>query len=117
MSVFGALLISTFVVSRTVRTSNGYGGWRPSWEYLGSYSGRLRPASGSEITVAAQQQREMTHVLYLEADANIERGDMIVGEGHILDVQAVREPSHAGHHLEIDCRERIAGREAEEESS
>ena len=31
---------------------------------------------------------------------------MVIGAGQMVDVLGIREPSHAGHHWEIDCEER-----------
>lgn len=112
MSVFESLLNNTFTISRRVRTSDGQGGWAISYEDIGSVEGRLRPASGAEREVAAQEERQITHVLYVVASAHIsgtsediQRGDQVEGDGVIVEVMGVREPSRAGHHLEIDCLE------------
>lgn len=105
MSVFTSLLNETYTVSRRVRVSNGQGGWAVFYEEIGTVEGRLRPASGTEREVAAQEQRQISHVLYVEADEDIERGDQVEGAGLSVEVQGIREPSQAGHHWEIDCLE------------
>lgn len=102
---YEALLISSFAVYRKVRTFDGQGGWEESWSEVGTVQGRLRPTGGSEAETARQEQRVMAHVLYTLANVDVQRGDMVVGEGQVLDVLGIREPSHAGHHLEIDCQE------------
>ena len=115
MKAITSQLNHMFAVYRTERTSDGQGGWLQAlgepWEVLG----RMRPASSAERTVAAQEQRQITHVLYTEADSGILRGDVVVGAGIEVTVQGVREPSRAGHHLEIDCVE--VQREPAEEGS
>jgi len=113
MSVFESLLNQTFTQSRIVRTSGGSGKWPESLTELGTVLGRLRPASSTEREVAAAEQRQISHVLYTLADVDIQRGDEMEGDGVIVAVQGVREPSRAGHHLEIDCLE--VQREATEE--
>lgn len=105
MSVFTALLNNTFSLSRIVRTFDGAGGWVEARTTIGTVRGRLRPMGGTERDVADQEQREITHVLYVAAGANIARGDEVEGAGVIVEVLGVREPSRAGHHLEVDCRE------------
>ena len=105
MSVIASLLITTCAQSRLVRVSDGQGGWRKTWSSLGTFAGRLRPASSSEREVATMQQREVSHVLYALASEDIARGDQVVADGVTVKVLAVREPSRAGHHLEIDCLE------------
>lgn len=99
------LLISEFTPSRLSRAQDGQGGWTRTWSEATAFDGRLRPASVEERTLAAQQQAQISHVLYAAGDEDIRRGDRVVGEGRTLEVVAVREPSHAGHHLEIECRE------------
>jgi SPP1 family predicted phage head-tail adaptor len=115
MNLFESLLTHDFVIYRRQRESDGQGGWAETWVQIATVSGRLRPVSGAERAVAAQVERHVTHVLYVGADTDIARGDMVQGAGTVVDVLGVREPSHAGHHLEVDCLERQ--REPVEEGS
>jgi len=103
--MINSLLITTFTQARLVRVSDGQGGWRETLATLGTFAGRLRPASTTERESAAVQEREVSHVLYVLASTDIARGDQITGDGVTVEVKAVREPSRAGHHLEIDCLE------------
>lgn len=105
MSVFASLLNNTFTVERRTRTSDGMGGWVIAYAPAGSYKGRMRPASSAERDVADQQQRNLTHVLYVVGTADIQRGDQVTGDGVTVHVLGVREPSRSDHHLEIDCEE------------
>ncbi len=109
-----ALYNATFTVSRPTRTSDGQGGWARGYAEVGTVRGRLRPTSATERSVASQQQAQVSHVLYTSAEADVRRGDLVSGAGQTVEVIAVREPSHAGHHWEIDCRE--VQKEAEEEA-
>jgi len=102
---FLALLISTFTVSRPTRASDGQGGWLMAYVDVGTVAGRLRPASASERTAAQQEQSKISHVLYCAADVDVQRGDLVTGAGNTVEVLAVREPSHMGHHWELDCLE------------
>jgi len=103
--VFDTLLNNTFAVTRLARVSDGQGGWNETYTALGNVVGRMRPASTTEREVAAQEQRQLTHVLYVRVAADIQRGDRVTGDDVTVDVLGVREPSRADHHLEIDCRE------------
>ncbi len=100
-----ALFIDTFTVSRLSLVSDSQGGWQQTRADAGTISGRLRPASATERTVAQQGQALISHVLYTTAGADVQRGDYVTGAGKVVEVAAVREPSHMGHHLEVDCQE------------
>ena len=102
---FASLLNNTFTVTRVTRTSDGAGGWTKSYTSVGSYKGRIRPASGQEREVAATLERQISHVLYLEC-VDIERGDLVTCGDLSVEVMGIREPSLADHHLEVDCLER-----------
>ena len=103
--VFASLLNHVFTVTRRTRTSDGQGGFTIGYSSVGTVNGRMRPASSNEKEVAAAMQRNISHVLYVEVDADIERGDRVTFDGLTVDVLAIREPSLMGHHLEIDCLE------------
>ena len=99
------LFIDTFTVTRLSVVDDGQGGWSQTRTTVGTISGRLRPANATERTVAQQRQAQVSHVLYAAATADVQRGDYVIGAGKVVEVVAVREPSHMGHHLEIDCTE------------
>lgn len=102
-SVFLSLLNNTFQLARIRRTSNGQGGWAIDYVANGEVLGRLRPASGQEILAAQQEGWSLSHILYVVAGADIERGDRVTGGGQEVYVAGVREPSTAHEHYEIDC--------------
>ena len=104
-AIFESLLNHTFAIYRRERTSDGQGGWSITYVANGSAEGRMRPASSAEREVAAEEQRAISHVLYVVHGADIVRGDLVIGGGITVDIQGVREPSQAEHHLEIDCME------------
>jgi head-tail adaptor len=105
MSVFTGLLNNIFTVERRVRTPDAQGGWVIGYISITPIQGRLRPASSTEIVAAQQEQRTISHVFYCEAGEDIARGDRITGDDITVDIMAIREPSRADHHLEIDCLE------------
>jgi len=114
MTVFTSLLNNTFTVSRRARVSDGQGGWPIAYVEIGTVQGRIRPASSNERVVAASEEQQISHVLYVLHGADVERGDLVECGGAspgssaslAVDVLGVREPSLANEHLEIDCIER-----------
>lgn len=104
-AIFGSLLNNSFVSYRRDRTDDGQGGWRIAYVAYLTFVGRIRPASSAEKQVAQQEQRAISHVLYIVDGIDVARGDWVIGGGISVDIQGVREPSQAGHHLEIDCLE------------
>lgn len=111
MTVFESLLNNTFSHYRRRRTSDGQGGWSIDYPLQGTVEGRIRPASSSEREVAMAEERDISHVFYCAADEDVQRGDRLVatsssGRTLTVEVDAVREPSLAGEHLECDCQER-----------
>ena len=105
MSVFTSLLNNALSIYRRTRTGDGQGGWSISYALNGTAVGRIRPAGGRERDIAMQEGREITHVLYVVDGTDIKRGDRVYVGDLIVDIEGVREPSLAGEHLEIDCRE------------
>jgi head-tail adaptor len=113
VGIIESMYTHDFGISRPVRTSNGTGGWAVGYADAGEIRGRLRPASAAEQISALQRQARVSHVLYCAATADVRRGDLASGAGQVVKVIDVREPSHAGHHLEVDCVE--IQKEGEEE--
>jgi len=106
MTVFTSLLNNTFTVSRRVRTDDGQGGWEITYLEMGTMEGRIRPATSQEREVADAEEQQISHVLYVVHGEDVLRGDLVVCDDLEVEVLGVREPSKAGEHLEIDCRER-----------
>jgi SPP1 family predicted phage head-tail adaptor len=104
--VFKSLRNNTFSVERRSRTSDGQGGWTIGYVATGDVLGRIRPASSTEQQIALAEGRQISHVLYVEAGEDLERGDRVTCGDLVVEVMAVREPSLADHHWSIDCLER-----------
>jgi len=117
MNVFTSLLNNSFAISRSRRTPNGRGGWVEDHVLVATVLGRIRPASSTEREAAQLEERQITHVLYVPVGTNIARGDLVEMEGLEVEVDGVREPSHAGEHLEVDCLQRQYGRTIDEAES
>ena len=105
MSHIETLFNREFTQTRPARVTDGQGGWTVSYGAVGTTKGRLRPASAEERTVAAQEQRRLSHVFYCDANEDIQRGDRLTEDGITVEVLGIREPSRARHHLECDCWE------------
>ena len=105
MGLIEALYNHTWTLTRKTRTGNGHGSFPVTETSVGTVRGRMRPASANERTLAAQRQAEVSHVFYCGADEDVMRDDALSGQGRTWRVVAVRDPSHAGHHLEVDCIE------------
>lgn len=115
MTVFESLLNNTASIERRRRTGDGQGGWVIDYVPVGTAAVRVRPASAGEREVAQAEGSDVSHVLYAVYGADIERGDRVTVRDLVLAVLAVREPSLAGEHIEVDCTERQV--EATEEGS
>lgn len=106
MTVFGSLLNNTFTVERRTRTHDGQGGFTVGYSAVNAVGGRIRPATSAERQIAAAEGRDVSHVLYVVDGEDIERGDRVTCGDLVVEVLAIREPSLADHHLEIDCLSR-----------
>lgn len=106
MTVFASLLNNTFTIWRRQRSFDGQGGHSITYSEIGTVQGRIRPASGSEREVAASEEQQISHVLYVPAESDVARGDRVECGDLTVEVLGIREPSLAGEHLEIDCLER-----------
>ena len=116
-AVFTSMLNNTFVAGQPHRVSDGQGGWLVSYVSLGTVQGRMAPRMGEgETEVADNEEWEVMHVLYVEADdavgTAIARDYLITlpaayeDPERVYEVKGVREPSLANEHLEIDCLQR-----------
>jgi len=114
MTVFESLLNHDFTVERRRRSPDGQGGWAIDYVEQDTVRGRIRPTASrnQEREVADREERQITHVFYCNADEDIRRGDRLTGTSPIsgttlvVEVDAMREPSLAGKHLEFDCNEK-----------
>ncbi len=105
MTVFGSLLITEFAPYRKARASDGAGGWSEAYVPMATFQGRYRPLNATERIAADKAEARIDGVLYCGAAVDIARGDIVTGGGITAAIVAVREPSLAGHHLEVDCRQ------------
>lgn len=95
-----------FEIQRAVRVEDGQGGQKENWLAVQTgVSGSLRPASARERLSAAQQQTEVTHVVYFPYGTDVRHGDrvrMTDQAGPTIVITAVRNPGYRNHHLECD---------------
>lgn len=103
-AVFISMLNNTFTHQQITRLPNGSGGWQESFSTVGTVVGRMRPKSSREQDVADQERSEITHTFYATWPSEIDRHDRLIIGTETFEVMAIREPSLAGEHVEIDCR-------------
>ncbi len=96
------LYIHGLTLKRKVLLEDGQGGTTEKWGAIKTFRGRIRPASASEKMAADQERAYITHVIYCDPDVGVKRGDRIQYGDLVIDVTAIREPSYAGHHLEVE---------------
>lgn len=121
VTVFESLLNNTGTAYRRRRTPDGQGGWVIDYVEVGTSECRIRPATSSERTVAQQEERQISHVLYVAVDADIVRGDRFYVDDIVVDIKAERKPSQENdylnlEHLEFDCLEHQAEENVEDGS-
>lgn len=104
--VFLSMMNNVAVILRQRLVSDDQGGFITGYAGVAVQNSRIRPASSSEKVEAQREERWITHVLYVPHGTDVRRGDKVIIDDLIVEVQAIREPSKAGHHLEVDCLER-----------
>ncbi|MFE4717850.1 phage head closure protein [Streptomyces sp. NPDC056728] len=108
MSRVSRLLNASAAVWRYSRTADGMGGWEETWAQVGTVRARFSQPSATERTLADQSGAWLTHVVYLEPDASVRRGDELRQPGRAFRVLAVFEPSEPGSYLRANCEVRQA---------
>lgn len=106
MSRLSHLLNRRIEVWRPVRVDDGMGGWEETWTQVGTVRTRVSQPSATERVVADQSQARLTHVVYLEAAADVRRGDELRDGTRVFTVLATFEPSVSGTYLRADCEAR-----------
>lgn len=104
-NIFKNLLISDFEVFRKQRTPDGAGGNETVLVKVGDIKGRLSlrgTALASDYVRAMQDISAYVYILFTLPNVDIKKDDIVVGEGRDLRVVIIKEPSHMGHHLEIE---------------
>jgi head-tail adaptor len=84
------------------------GGWTDSWSQTSTVRARFSQPSATERTLADQSGATLTHVVYLEPDAPVRRGDELRQPGRTFKVLAIFEPSEPGTYLRANCEVRQA---------
>lgn len=86
------------------------GGWVDGWAQVGTKPVRCRLSqpSATERTVNDRLEAKLTHIVFLLADADVQRGDELRQPGRVLRVLETYEPSVPGTYLRADCESRQA---------
>lgn len=98
------MLNNVFIHKKIKRSPNGSGGWEESFVDSSSVTGRMSPNSSREQDVADKERSEITHTFYTTWPSDVDRRDRLTLGLETFEVLAVREPSLAGEHVEVDCR-------------
>lgn len=98
MSAIAHLLNTTLEVRRRHVASDGMGGQTVAWQRIGTVPGRVsRPPTSTTNAVlsAAQTMERIPYYVYLEADAEVYRGDVLVDseDDRELFVESISRPS------------------------
>lgn len=97
------LLNRTVVVWRLVVGEDGMGGQTGTWSQVGEVRAKVSQPTSRERVTASQGGAELTHVVHLDPNAAVRRGDQLRGSGQVLEVLAVTGPSRGGVYLRADC--------------
>lgn len=108
MSRVARLLNVTADVWRQTESPDGMGGQTTALAKVGSVRARFSQPSATERVVAAQNNAELSHVVYLLPTADVHRGDELRKAGRVFLVLATYEPSEPDTYLRADCKERQA---------
>lgn len=92
-------------VWRTTTGDDGAGGQTTVRTQVGTVRARVSQPSAAERIAAMQGGAVLTLAVYLQPDADVRRGDELVGAGETYRVKAVFTPSEPAY-LRADC-ERI----------
>ncbi|GAA3223234.1 phage head closure protein [Actinocorallia longicatena] len=87
------LLNGTRQVWRPTTTPDGKGGQTVTHQHVGDVPVKVDQPSAAEKMTADQWGAEHTHSVYLQADADVDRNDQLRGDGQVLEVLAIVDPS------------------------
>lgn len=87
------LLNRTLTVGRASRAEDPYGGGVDTVATVGTVPARVSRPAPAEREVAAREGVRVTHTAYLNADADVRRGDTLTGDGQTFEVISVVAPS------------------------
>lgn len=102
------LYIHDLQIQRKVVERLSDGSFQESWKIIANIKGRVVPASlqVQEFYAAAKDLKNVRYTVFCDVE-DIQENDIILFGEKQMKVVNVREPSHMGHHLEIDCEEII----------
>lgn len=107
MSISGMLISSCTITPDSYDTKDStYGNYgKVDGTPLTGISCRIMIASSSDIEFAGRRQVEVSHIMYLEGDQVISRGDSVLMEDEeptdSLDVTFIQLPSIQNHHKKV----------------
>ncbi|MER7076631.1 head-tail adaptor [Saccharopolyspora kobensis] len=93
----------TAIVQRATSTPDGSGGWVRVWVEVGRIPVRCSQPSAAERETAQQSGAVISHHIYAQPGADVARGDRLLVDDLVLDVESVVEPSEPVY-LRAACR-------------
>lgn len=87
------LLNRRLTVSRTGYVDDDSGGQAVTTAVVGDVAARVSRPAPAEREVAAREGVRVSHTIYLDADADVARGDILTGGGQTFEVISVVAPS------------------------
>lgn len=98
------LLNRQLEVWRPAATDDDYGGRRVQHILQGTVMAKVDQASAAERSVAQQGGAALTHSVYLQPDADVQRGDQLRGNGETYRVTGTVTPSTPVY-LKAECEQ------------
>ena len=94
-----------FVHQRLFTGKDEFGDPFEEWRTIGIIRGRMRPANVNERFIASVAALTIDYIFYCGPGEDIRRGDRIIFGDVVMEVTAVKDPSLAGHHLEVEGKQ------------
>lgn len=112
MGMLDGLYNQTGQVYRQSETVDSMGGVTKNMAAYGdAFPCRIRAMSARERNMSGSTGVDVTHRLYCAASVTIAEADEVRIGTTVYHVEFVNNPHGAGHHLEVDLRERRPGRD------
>lgn len=83
----GHLLIHSVDIQRSVPVDNGHGGFDQVLVSQAIVRGRVNPVTAKDLAVLGKEESRVTHGIYLDPNADIRIGDVVVFDGRTFHVR------------------------------
>lgn len=87
-------------------TNDGGGNRLPNWVPIATVWAEVRPANGSEVTIAEKRGQELTHIVTIRYRPGIDKTKHRINfKGRIFHIEYIINKEERNVELEIHCRE------------